>query len=136
MQHHCDSFSKNNLALFSTVSYSMSILNKHETFFQVQVIDLRGEPSCSMQSLSKCPELRSLTLQNCGLLAVKGLDKCKELQELHLEVSQSVWTFDIKISWQLYPLLSQEALGSRIVLLWQDALLSHCHSSARSIIGY
>ncbi|XP_068673772.1 leucine-rich repeat and IQ domain-containing protein 1-like isoform X1 [Montipora foliosa] len=53
--------------------------------FRVQVIDLKGEPSCSMQSLSKCPELRSLTLQNCGLLAVEGLDNSKELQELHLE---------------------------------------------------
>jgi len=39
-----------------------------------------------MQGLSKCPELRSLSLQNCGLLAVEGLEKCKELQELRVEV--------------------------------------------------
>lgn len=54
--------------------------------FQVKCIALKDIPSCTMQGLSKCPELRSLTLQNCGLLAVEGLEKCKELQELHVEV--------------------------------------------------
>ena len=54
--------------------------------FQVKYIALRDIPSCSMQSLSQCSDVRSLTLQNCGLLAVEGLDKCKELQELHVKV--------------------------------------------------
>lgn len=54
--------------------------------FQVKYVALRDIPSCSMQSLSQCPDIRSLTLQNCGLLAVEGLDKCKELQELHVKV--------------------------------------------------
>ena len=40
-----------------------------------------------MHGLNKCPELQSLTLQNCGLLAVEGLEKCIELQRLHVEVS-------------------------------------------------
>ena len=56
------------------------------TLFQVKCIALKDIPSCSMQDLSQCPDVRSLTLQNCGLLAVEGLDKCKELQELHLQV--------------------------------------------------
>jgi len=55
--------------------------------FQVKYIILRDIPSCSMQGLSQCPDVRSLTLHNCGLLAVEGLDKCKELQELHVKVN-------------------------------------------------
>jgi len=54
--------------------------------FRVKYVALRDIPSCSMHNISQCPEIRSLTLQNCGLLAVEGLDKCKELQELHLKV--------------------------------------------------
>ncbi|XP_078345883.1 leucine-rich repeat- and IQ domain-containing protein 1-like isoform X2 [Oculina patagonica] len=53
--------------------------------FRVKCISLRDIPSCSVQSLSQCPDVTSLTLQNCGLLAVEGLDKCKELQELHVK---------------------------------------------------
>nr|XP_058949966.1 leucine-rich repeat and IQ domain-containing protein 1-like [Pocillopora verrucosa] len=52
---------------------------------RVKCIALNELPSCSMQGLSQCPEVRSLSLQNCGLLVVEGLDKCKELQELHLQ---------------------------------------------------
>lgn len=40
-----------------------------------------------MESLCNCPELQSLALHNCGLLAVEGLEKCTEMQELYLEVS-------------------------------------------------
>ncbi|KAJ7369973.1 Leucine-rich repeat and IQ domain-containing protein 1 [Desmophyllum pertusum] len=51
--------------------------------FRVKCIAVRDIPSCSTQGLGqKCPDVRSLTLHNCGLLAVEGLDKCKELQEL------------------------------------------------------
>ena len=57
---------------------------------QVKCIALRDVPSCSMQGLSQCTDVRSLTLQNCGLLAVEGLDKCKELQELHVKVISSL----------------------------------------------
>ncbi|XP_020620609.1 leucine-rich repeat and IQ domain-containing protein 1-like isoform X3 [Orbicella faveolata] len=53
--------------------------------FRVKYIALRDIPSCSMQNLSQCPDVRSLMLQHCGLLAVEGLDKCKELQELHVK---------------------------------------------------
>ena len=52
----------------------------------MKCVALRDIPSCSMHNLSQCPDIRSLTLQNCGLLAVEGLDKCKELQELHIKV--------------------------------------------------
>ena len=40
-----------------------------------------------MESLCNCPELQSVTLHNCGLLSVEGLEKCTEIQELYLEVS-------------------------------------------------
>lgn len=63
--------------------------------FQVKYIALRDIPSCSMQNLSQCPDVRSLMLQHCGLLAVEGLDKCKELQELHVKVKCLQWPLDM-----------------------------------------
>ena len=41
-----------------------------------------------MQGLNQCPSLRSLTLNQCGLLAVEGLEQCQELQELRVQVSE------------------------------------------------
>ncbi|CAH3023297.1 unnamed protein product [Porites evermanni] len=56
--------------------------------FRVKCIVLRDAQSCNMESLCNCPELQSLTLHNCGLLAVEGLEKCTEMQELYLEKNQ------------------------------------------------
>lgn len=54
-----------------------------------------------MRSLNKCAELRSLTLQNCGLHAVEGLEKCTELRELHLKVSWRIRTCGYFVSLSL-----------------------------------
>lgn len=62
-------------------------LEKETLCFQVKCIVLRDAQSCNMESLCNCPELQSLALHNCGLLAVEGLEKCTEMQELYLEVS-------------------------------------------------
>ena len=64
----------------------MALIMTVVNVFQVKYIALRDIPSCSMQSLSQCSDVRSLTLQNCGLLVIEGLEKCKELQELHVKV--------------------------------------------------
>ena len=74
--------------------------------FQVKCIALRDIPSCSMQGLSQCPDVRSLTLQNCGLLAVEGLDKCKELQELCVKVKCLQWPLDMRTKVNFFKLLS------------------------------
>lgn len=74
------------MTLLLTKKIFMALRMTFVNLFQVKYIALRDIPSCSMQSLSQCSDVRSLMLENCGLLAVKGLDKCKELQELHVKV--------------------------------------------------
>ncbi|XP_069830202.1 leucine-rich repeat and IQ domain-containing protein 1 isoform X2 [Dendropsophus ebraccatus] len=47
---------------------------------QVTTVTLHDLPGCSLSTLSKCVNLKFLSLRRCGLTALDGLSNCKALQ--------------------------------------------------------
>ncbi|XP_013403129.1 leucine-rich repeat and IQ domain-containing protein 1 [Lingula anatina] len=58
------------------------ILNaaKVNALAQVTTVVLKDLPGSVLNTLSQCPKLKALSMVNCGLVALDGLEDCKELQ--------------------------------------------------------
>ncbi|XP_067855556.1 leucine-rich repeat and IQ domain-containing protein 1 isoform X2 [Heptranchias perlo] len=52
---------------------------------QVTTVTLQDLPSCSLSTLSQCLRLQSLTLRNCGLETLEGINNCKGLKYIDVQ---------------------------------------------------
>ncbi|TRZ26951.1 hypothetical protein HGM15179_000192, partial [Zosterops borbonicus] len=55
------------------------------TLQQVTTLTLEDLPACSLSTLSECSNLQVLTLRRCGLVALEGLNSCKDLKYINVE---------------------------------------------------
>ncbi|XP_061495626.1 leucine-rich repeat and IQ domain-containing protein 1 isoform X2 [Rhineura floridana] len=55
------------------------------TLQQVTTIIFQDLPGCSLSTLSQCSKLQFLSLKRCGLVALEGLDNCKDLKYIDVE---------------------------------------------------
>ena len=53
---------------------------------QVTTVELCDLPGCSINTLGKCSQLKALYLNRCNLTALEGIENCKELQYLDVQV--------------------------------------------------
>ncbi|XP_070562490.1 leucine-rich repeat- and IQ domain-containing protein 1-like [Ptychodera flava] len=58
---------------------------ENTTLKQVKTVQVQGLSGCSMCSLKQCPSVRSISLVQCGIVAVEGISDCKLLQHLNLQ---------------------------------------------------
>ncbi|XP_031548663.1 leucine-rich repeat and IQ domain-containing protein 1-like [Actinia tenebrosa] len=42
-------------------------------------------PACNMHGVKRCPDLQSLTIHNCGLMAVESIEECTSIRELRVQ---------------------------------------------------
>ncbi|KAK6482785.1 leucine-rich repeat and IQ domain-containing protein 1 isoform X1 [Huso huso] len=54
---------------------------------QVTTVTLEDLPGCNLSTLSECTKLQTLTLRRCGLTALDGINRCKELK--HIDVQEN-----------------------------------------------
>ncbi|KAM4037770.1 leucine-rich repeat- and IQ domain-containing protein 1 isoform 2-T2 [Anomaloglossus baeobatrachus] len=52
---------------------------------QVTAVTLHDLPGCSLSTLSKCVQLKFLSLRRCGLTSLDGLSNCKALQYIDVQ---------------------------------------------------
>ncbi|XP_078273485.1 leucine-rich repeat- and IQ domain-containing protein 1 isoform X2 [Rhinoraja longicauda] len=52
---------------------------------QVTTVTLQGLPGCSLSTFSQCPRIKSLTLRNCGLQTLEGVNNCKRLKYIDVQ---------------------------------------------------
>ncbi|XP_032894090.1 leucine-rich repeat and IQ domain-containing protein 1 isoform X2 [Amblyraja radiata] len=52
---------------------------------QVTTVTLQGLPGCSLSTFSQCPIIKSLTLRNCGLQTLEGINNCKRLKYIDVQ---------------------------------------------------
>uniref|UniRef100_UPI00398E3F1F leucine-rich repeat- and IQ domain-containing protein 1 isoform X2 n=1 Tax=Pristiophorus japonicus TaxID=55135 RepID=UPI00398E3F1F len=52
---------------------------------QVTTVTLQDLPGCNLSTLSQCLRLKSLTLRNCGLEALEGVNNCKGLKYIDVQ---------------------------------------------------
>ncbi|XP_026696840.1 leucine-rich repeat and IQ domain-containing protein 1 [Athene cunicularia] len=55
------------------------------TVQQVTTLTLEDLPAFSLSTLSECSNLQVLTLRRCGLVALEGLSRCKDLKYINVE---------------------------------------------------
>ncbi|XP_041111159.1 leucine-rich repeat and IQ domain-containing protein 1 isoform X2 [Polyodon spathula] len=58
---------------------------------QVTTVTLEDLPGCNLSTLSECTKLQTLTLRRCGLTALDGINRCKELK--HIDVQENAIQF-------------------------------------------
>ena len=56
------------------------------SILQVTTVELRDLPGCSLKTLSQCASLKSLVMNNCNIVALDGLEDCKTLHYIDLNV--------------------------------------------------
>ncbi|XP_018603005.2 leucine-rich repeat and IQ domain-containing protein 1 isoform X1 [Scleropages formosus] len=52
---------------------------------QVTTVTLEDLPGCSLSTLSECTKLQALTLRRCGLEALEGISRCKDLKYIDVQ---------------------------------------------------
>ena len=64
-------------------------------FEQVTTVTLRDLPGCDLRTLSRCPHLEYLSLNDCHVTSTDGLEKCSKLRFVELKVSKPFIKTDI-----------------------------------------
>ena len=74
---------------------------------QVTTVELKDLPGSNMSTLGQCTGLQCLKMINCNLVAIEGLQQCKQLQYLDLKVIKHlnpIWIYDYLYNQCLSPL--------------------------------
>lgn len=59
----------------------------------MSTVELQDLPGCNISTLGQCWGLKSLKMSNCNLTVVEGLQQCKQLQFLDLQVTHKLIYF-------------------------------------------
>ncbi|XP_046844848.1 leucine-rich repeat and IQ domain-containing protein 1-like [Xenia sp. Carnegie-2017] len=72
-----------NLPTFSTEEI-LNSLKTPTSLDEIFVINVRDLPPRNFKIMPSCPNVKSLTVQNCGVISAAGFESCKHLLELNL----------------------------------------------------
>ena len=56
---------------------------------QVTTVELRDLPGCTVKTLAQCGLLQHVSMTHCSLVTTDGLEQCKQLTYVDLQVRSS-----------------------------------------------